>query len=195
MKQQTCKLCGSVFHTKMYHKERKPIKRTAIKKHIVTGHEMVTAPKKPRVAVKKRKPTTKPKKAESRSKVVKKLDDIYSKYVRLDKSDEYGYASCVTCTAHMHWTELQNGHFISRSKYPTRWHDDNCFPQCMRCNVFLKGNYIPYTLFMVDSYTREGVEELKKLSQQTIKISTAELKEKIAYYSTEVERLKAEKRL
>ena len=65
----------------------------------------------------------------------------------------------------------------------------------MRDNVFLKGRYIEYTLFMIDAYGKEGIEELKNLSQQTIKISTAELKEKISYYSTEVERLKAEKSL
>ena len=132
-------------------------------------------------------------KRKTRSQIVKKLDAVYSQYIRLDKSDEYGYSECVTCDTRLHWSELQNGHFISRSKYPTRWHDDNCFPQCMRCNVFLKGNYIPYTLFMVDSYTREGVEELKRLSLQTIKVSTGDLEERIIHYTAEVKRLKDDK--
>ncbi|MFK5282642.1 recombination protein NinG, partial [Lacticaseibacillus paracasei] len=79
---------------------------------------------------------------------------------------------------------MQNGHFYSRGRYPTRWHDDNCHPQCVGCNIFLKGNYINYTKYMIDTYGREYVDELEVLSKSTIKISTAELQEMIDKYQS-----------
>lgn len=175
-----CKDCGNQGHYAINCQNtlRKPIKRSV----------------KP-VASKKVKVPTKKAKAPNRSKLVKELDAIYSQYVRLDQSDEYGFCICVTSGERLFWKDAQNGHFFSRRFYPTRWNDDNCHPQSMRDNVFLKGNYINYTRYMIDSYGREFVDELEKLAHTTVKIKNSELIEKIAYYSTEVKRLKLEKGL
>ena len=168
------------------------------------GHSGFYCPKKPVKPIKSRskplkaiKTVSKAKKklAPSRSKLVKELDAIYSQYVRLDQSDQYGYCICVTSGVRMFWTEAQNGHFFSRRFYPTRWNDDNCHPQSMRDNVFLKGNYINYTRYMIDSYGRKFVDDLEKLAHTTIKIKNAELIEKIEHYKKEVKRLKLEKGL
>ena len=153
------------------------------------GHSGFYCPKKPVKPIKSRskqlkavKTVSKPKKklAPSRSKLVKDLD---------------GYCICVTSGVRMFWTEAQNGHFFSRRFYPTRWNDDNCHPQSMRDNVFLKGNYINYTRYMIDSYGRKFVDDLEKLAHTTIKIRNAELIEKIQHYKKEVKRLKLEKGL
>lgn len=180
IKNKPCKHCGSELHLslKCFNSPRKPIRA-----RVKTASSI-----KVKVPVKK-------KKAPTRSQLVKKLDAIYSQYVRLYQSDEFGYCICVTSGERMFWKEAQNGHFFSRRFYPTRWNDDNCHPQSMRDNVFLKGNYINYTRYMIDSYGREFVDELEKLAHTTIKVKNAELIEKIAYYSTEVERLKHEKGL
>ena len=177
-KTYTCKHCGATNHSSLacFKAPRKPMKTTP----------------KPRKTI---KAVSKPKKAESRSKLVKKLDAVFSQYVRLDKSDDEGYVRCVTSGERLYWKEAQNGHFFSRKYLPTRWHDDNCFPQSMRDNVFLHGNYIEYTKFMLDSYGREFVDELEKLAKSGKKITTPEIREKIAYYKTEVERLKSIKGL
>lgn len=65
----------------------------------------------------------------------------------------------------------------------------NCHPQCARCNVFLKGNYINYTRYMIDRFGREAVDQLEVKSKSTIKISTPELEEKIEYYKKKVKEL------
>lgn len=173
MKNKPCKHCGSELHLslKCFKKPVKP----------------------PKTAVKVKKAKTPKKKAPTRSQLVKKLDTVYSQYVRLDKSDSNGNVSCVTCGDVMFWKQAQNGHFISRAKYPTRWHDDNCNVQCMRCNVFLKGNYIEYTIYMIDSYGRDYVDELKALSVSGEKMSTPDMKELIEFYKKEVNKLKLEK--
>lgn len=134
---------------------------------------------------KAKKPVKKIKKP-TRSQIVKKLDTVFSQYIR-QSAAENGIATCVTCGAQEHWNKLQNGHFYSRGRYPTRWHEQNCNVQCVACNVFLKGNYIAYTKFMIDSYGREFVDELELLSKTTAKISTPELLEKIKYYKSKLD--------
>jgi len=55
----------------------------------------------------------KSKKKPSRGKLVKKLDAVFSQYIRL-KDSVGGYATCFTCGKKDHWKKLQNGHFQSR---------------------------------------------------------------------------------
>ena len=52
----------------------------------------------------------------TRSKIVKKLDTVFSQYIRLKNSvDEI--STCFTCGKQDHWKKLQNGHFQSRKHY------------------------------------------------------------------------------
>jgi hypothetical protein len=156
----------------MYHKPKKPIKRTAIKSHIVAGSKKAISPKK--------KPTKK--KAPTRSQLVKKLDKVFSTYIRLRTADEFGNVTCVTSGLTGHWKTMQAGHFYTRGRYPTRWDETNVHVQSVQSNIFLKGDYINYTRFMIDKYGREYVDELEIKSKSTEKISTPRLKEMIAEY-------------
>lgn len=185
---KTCAKCGKRCYGEycMQHKPRTPIK--AHSKPLQATRTKKTH----KLSNKAKKPATKPIK---RSKVVRDLDAIFSQYVRLKESDEYGYCECVTSGQKMFWTEAQCGHFVSRGKYPTRWDETNCHPQSVYSNIFLKGDYINYTIYMIDRYGREYVDELIDRSKQSVKIPTNELIEKITYYKTEVERLKQEKSL
>jgi len=175
MKQQTCKECGSIYHTAMYHKPKKPIKQTAIKKedHFVSGHDMAIAPV-------KKKPTKKTK-TKSRSHYVKKLDSVFSQYIRQTYAID-GLTACVTCGVIKPWQEQQNGHYESRGHLPTRWSEDNCHPQCVACNVFRKGNYTEYALWMINTYGAEKLPELKARANSGEKIPTAIIKDKIEHY-------------
>lgn len=125
----------------------------------------------------------------SRKQLIKKLDSVFSQYIRLkDAFEEDGIllAKCVTCGTVKHWKKLQNGHYYSRGRYPTRWDEDNCHVQCARCNIFLKGRYIEYTLFMIDTYGRDFVDELGIKSINPAKISSIDLKGKIEEYKEKV---------
>ena len=185
----TCKQCSSPYHSKMSCKDN-PVavaKATATKKRMQL--KAASKPKKPRAASKVKKIPKK--KVVSRGQLVKRLDSVYSQYIRLKNADSEGYCICVTCGDRIHWKEIQNGHFISRAKYPTRWHDENCHPQCMRDNIFLRGRYIDYTLYMIDRYGRDRLQELRALSINGAKIPTPELREKIEYYRGKVAELLA----
>lgn len=169
IKSNPCKLCSSTFHTASFCpvKPRKPLQRTAIKKTVSKS--------------------TKPKPI-NRSKLVKELDSIFSVYIRMSKSNN-GIGTCVTCGSKKPWREMQNGHFYSRGRYPTRWDVDNCHIQDAACNVFLKGNYINYTKYMIDTYGREFVDQLEVKSRTLLKIKNKELQEMISFYRGEVKKL------
>ena len=81
-----------------------------------------------------------PKKKLTRSKIVKKLDNIFSQYIRLSNSKN-GNCTCVTCGKVGDWKNggMQAGHFMSRKHYSTRWDERNVKPQCAGCNVFRYG--------------------------------------------------------
>ncbi len=127
-------------------------------------------------AVKKKKP-----KAKTRSWEVKNLDSRFSRYIRILYANQKGMVQCVTSGDWFHWTKIQLGHFITRGNYKYRRDPINCYPQCYRDNVLLKGNYIEYTLFMIRKFWVEYVEFLKS-DKQIVKITTQEIKEQADHY-------------
>ena len=159
-KTPTCKNCGTEGHYKTWCPSlpNKPIKSRSAKS-------------------KAKKVKTPKKKAETRSQLVKKLDKVFSEYIRRSKPPV-----CVTCGKKDEWKNLQNGHYYSRSKYPTRWHEDNCHPQCVGCNVFKSGNYTEYALYMVEKYGIEYIQELHRLANSGEKITTPQLREMLEDY-------------
>jgi len=84
----------------------------------------------------------------TRSKLVKKLDTVFSQWVRLSNSDKDGYCTCVTCSKRLHWKEIQAGHFQSRKHYSIRWCELNVKPQCVGCNVFKYGVLLLFFVYI-----------------------------------------------
>lgn len=121
----------------------------------------------------------------TRSKIVKKLDVIFSQYIRLKYADKRGMVKCFTCDKVSHWKNIQNGHFRSRRFYATRWSEDNCRPQCVRCNMFDSGRSYEFGLKLGEELAQKMYVE----SQQIVKFTTNELIEKIDHYSSEVKRM------
>lgn len=73
----------------------------------------------------------------------------------------------------VHAVQTSTGTFIA---------DGLAHHNCKRCNIFLKGNYTSYALFMVKTYGYSKLQELDRRSKSTEKIYTYELLEKIEYY-------------
>lgn len=119
----------------------------------------------------------------TRSKLVKKLDVLFSQWIRLSNADETGYCICVTCNNKFFWKEIQAGHFMSRKHYSTRWDENNVHPQCVACNLYRAGEQYKFSVFL----GQYQAEELYLKSQQLVKFSNVELQEMIDDYA---ERLK-----
>lgn len=121
----------------------------------------------------------------TRSKIVKKLDVIFSQYTRLKYADKNGMAECFTCGKRSHWKSMQCGHFMSRKHYSTRWDENNVRVQCPSCNVFQYGKQYEFGLKL----GQQLAEEMHLKSQQIVKFTTNELIEMIDHYSSEVKRM------
>jgi hypothetical protein len=122
------------------------------------------------------------KKKLSRSKLVKKLDTVFSIYVRQRDADKYGNCTCVTCDRKFHWKNIQAGHFISRKHYSTRWDERNVRSQCSRCNVFNSGEQYKYSLFLGSDLS----DELLQKSRQITKFTDDDLQELILLYQDKI---------
>jgi len=118
----------------------------------------------------------------TRSKLVKKLDVVFSKYIRLSSADKRGMCTCVTCGKQYHWKNIQAGHFMSRKHYSTRWDESNVKPQCCGCNMFKQGEQYKYSIFLGS----ELANDLYLKSKETVKFSTTDLEEMIDEYTTKL---------
>lgn len=130
----------------------------------------------------------------TRSQLIKKLDQVFSVYIRLSVADKDWYITCPPCWTRVHWIKAQNMHFITRSVYKYRRDEKNCHAGCMRCNVILHGNYIVYTRRMQRKYGEILVDEMIN-DRQICKIATWSLQEMIEHYQALVDELKRTKGL
>ena len=129
------------------------------------------------------------------SKLKKELDKWFSLYIRLRGADANGNNQCCTCGTVDNWKKLQCGHFVSRKHLATRFHEMNCFPQCVSCNIFKYGEQWKFGQFL-DRNLGEGVsEELVILGHTIFKISRSDYEEKITYYKSVVNKIKQEKNI
>jgi 5-methylcytosine-specific restriction endonuclease McrA len=120
----------------------------------------------------------------SRKTIITKLDNIFSQYIRLRYSKNE-IATCVTCGKQDHWKKMQNGHFISRKHYATRWDEDNCQVQCSGCNVFRYGEQYLFSKYLGADLS----EELLMKSRKIQKFSDSELLDMIELYNEKVNNL------
>lgn len=119
----------------------------------------------------------------------KKLDRLTSEYIRRKAADKDGYVKCITCGVVKPWKELQAGHFLSRKYNVGRYMEENIHPQCPACNVFGRGRYKEYTLYMIDMYGREFVDELLGKKHEPLKLTVPMLEDMIAETKRKLEDL------
>jgi hypothetical protein len=128
----------------------------------------------------------------SRKGLVKKLDTIFSIFIRLRKANELGEVSCYTCGKKDHYKKMQCGHFMSRKHYSTRWEELNCQVQCYSCNVMRYGEQYKYGLQLKKEYGEHLPDKLLTMSRSVVKFSNDDLNEMINRYEHYVDLLKKE---
>jgi 5-methylcytosine-specific restriction endonuclease McrA len=116
-----------------------------------------------------------------------KADTAMSQYIRQKWADSDGLCKCVACGTMKPWKEMDMGHFVPKSRGASvRWVEENCHPECPACNRFNEGHMIGYTLFMIDYYGKEKIDELQAEARKTLSPSQKrELAEEAIRYYTE----------
>ena len=125
-----------------------------------------------------------------KTKTIRKIVDecavLLQKLRRLESADEDGNCTCVTCGNVKHWKEMDGGHWISRTYTIHKLNPNNIHAQCKGCNRFDHKIHDDYTLWMIDNYGMEFVEEMnatkhepKKYARDEIEAMKYILKERI----------------
>lgn len=133
---------------------------------------------------------TKLKKEFNAPNAMKLADTYFSRFVRLFYSFD-GLCTCYTCGALKPIKETDNGHYQKREHKATRYHIDNCRPQCKTCNGDTKHNG-KQDIFRANlSYElgEEYVCQIEKLAKTAVKADTAFYSEIAEKYRIKVNEL------
>jgi|TARA_R110002020_G_scaffold34108_7_gene104129 NAD-dependent SIR2 family protein deacetylase len=117
-----------------------------------------------------------------RQKIIKKLDRVFSEYVRVKHSDGNGYCSCITCDKKFHYKNIDAGHFVSRRHILTRYDEMNVFPQCKYCNRFLNGLQYEYGKALDSRFGKGTADKIIAKSKANERLETEKLNEMFAFY-------------
>ena len=134
-------------------------------------------------------------KAPPKRTLVKRLDSIFSQFIRLRAVDETGHGNCYTCGSRRHFSEVHCGHFMSRACMSTRWEPTNCAFQCARCNCFRSGEQYIFGQNLDRDHGEGTAERLHIESKKTKRWTSAELQDMCHHYKRRVDELKRQKGL
>ena len=134
----------------------------------------------------KKKPKKKPGPKTTRKGLRFSLDRAFSWYIRLTHADEDGICTCFTCGKRLHWSQIQNGHFVSRGKLATRWRPDNCRPQCYGCNITRNGEQWKFGQALDAYYGQGHAEKMFRLSNRKYHLTNEQYEAYIEYYEGHV---------
>ena len=115
---------------------------------------------------------------------------MFSSYIRLRDclatTGDKNTGICFTCGQEFPYKELQAGHFISGRSNAVLFDEEITVGQCAKCNIWLGGNYLPFTLKMLDLHGREWVEAKQILKHQVLKRSVEDYQQLEEKYKKKV---------
>lgn len=124
---------------------------------------------------------------------VKKLDKVFSAYIRLRDAMPNGCFRCISCGQIKRFEQGDCGHYHSRTHMGTRWEPDNCNMECRSCNRVSSDHLIGYRRNLIEKIGLDRVNRLEVLARSSKHWQDFELKDKIEYFTREVKRLRVEK--
>ena len=119
-----------------------------------------------------------------------KAQKVFNTYIRLRDEGK----PCISCKT-PYKKNFQAGHYFSAGfHWSVRYNENNCFGQCIRCNMYLSGNLQQYSVNILERITPDQLEELSIKSQKTIKYSKEELINIRLLYQQKIKILKESKK-
>ena len=125
------------------------------------------------------------------SKLKKKLDKIFSEYIRLRDSDYKGNCKCISCgkEAPAFGGSTHAGHLFSRRYLSIRFDEKNVNAQCAYCNTFLNGNQIKAARGVENKWGEGTVANLESRMHVTTKLSRIDYEEAIENIKRKIKEL------
>jgi len=123
------------------------------------------------------------------SKLKKKLDKVFSEFIRKRNADDLGFITCFTCGVKRHWKEQQAGHFQSRSHHSTRWDEVNVQVQCVKCNMYRQGEQYKFGLYLDERFGKGTAKDLENRAKTIVKLNRVDYEEAIDRYKQKIKEL------
>lgn len=134
-------------------------------------------------------------KVKKKTDYVRKLDNVFSLYIRLRDAMPNGMIRCISCGQIKPFDKFDNGHYFSRRNMATRWDEDNCHAECSYCNRFKADHMVGYRENLIRKIGQQRFDRLEWKASQSKNWADFELRELIKYYKVICEKLKQEKGL
>ena len=134
-----------------------------------------------------------PKKPKTAAMLKKQLWAIFSLHQKLVHSLDGEHCNCYTCDSLLKigTSDCQGGHNFSKAACPNIYFDERCVrPQCNRCNSYYGGMHYEFNERLKQEIGMESWQEMYANRKLVVKKNRFWYLEKIAYYTSEVARLK-----
>ena len=141
------------------------------------------------VKVREKKKAVKNKKLFSNTELLKVADRVFSLYIRLRDINDDGFGICCSSGRYTDWSQIQNGHYISRKYMKYRFSEINCNGQSAMDNVRLSGNIVEYRRFMIEKYGVEAELALFLGSKEEFHYNSEFLLDVIKIYAPQVKKM------
>lgn len=125
------------------------------------------------------------------SKLKKKLDKVFSEYIRKRDSDYKGNCKCISCGKEYpaFGGSTHAGHLFSRRYLSIRYDEKNVNSQCSYCNTFLNGNQIKAARGVENKWGKGTVDELESRMHIVVKLTRTDYEEAIERYKQKIREL------
>ena len=125
------------------------------------------------------------------SKLKKKLDKVFSEYIRKRDSDYKGNCKCISCGKEYpaFGGSTHAGHLFSRRYLSIRYDERNVNSQCSYCNTFLNGNQIKAARGVENKWGKGTVDELESRMHIVVKLTRTDYEESIERYKQKIREL------
>jgi len=110
---------------------------------------------------------------------------IVNKWVRLRDKDEL----CISCGKHINGVEHASHYLSSGGHSNLRFHEDNIWKSCYKCNVMLSSNAIEYRKRLIKKIGIEKVEWLEENGSIVKRWTIEELKEIQEIYKAKIKNI------
>lgn len=121
--------------------------------------------------------------------LVKKLDRVYSLYIRLRDAMPSGYVRCISCGKIKSFEDVDCGHFHSRTHMSTRYDEENTWAECKFCNRFSADHLIGYQANLIKKIGQQRFDFLNVKAHSSKHYMDYELESMIEHYTREVKKL------
>lgn len=177
LKDKVCRVCETKFT---------PFRSTQVvcNYHCANIYAKELNEKKEKKDWQKRKATLK-KELLSLSDWLKLAQQVFNKYIRERDKNQL----CISCGNQINGVKHAS-HFLSSGGHSNvRFHEDNVWVSCYKCNVMLSGNQIEYRKRLIQKIGLERVEWLENNGSKERKYNIQEIKELIELYKNKLKNI------